>query len=306
MARATVIIECGQTSGLGRVRRTLTLAAALEVQGFDITVVLSSMEGKSLVEALGFEARLDMPTDLSDDLVVIDTCSQSALEINKICCASRVSLVIDDLAERPVVCDYLVNPNLYAHGLDYSAYTIGRAFLGSDFTLVDQRFFRAAKSERDRKGIVVSFGGTDNGTLALPVIKALLERTDMPVFLPVPDYVEPISALDALVRAESSVHLIRAADMPSLLGASKVFLGAAGATVLEALAAGCRVCATATQPDQHKNVAYLPRVGVMSSEVYDPEILADMAVTALKDTAIAVPLNSCAAYNIATTISSHI
>ncbi len=266
MARATIIIECGLTSGLGRVRRSLTLAEALKKQGFDIAVVLSSDKGRSLVAALGFEATLTMPADLSNDLVVIDTCSQTIEEIGDICRVAKASLVIDDLAERPVVCDYLVNPNLYAQELDYSAYNVGQLFLGPDYALVDRRFFELAKPQNERSGVVVSFGGTDGGTLALPVIRDLLVDTDEPIYLPVPDYIELDNAIEALTEVHKSIMIMRNADMPMLLGKSRKYVGSAGATTLEAIAAGCEVEVTATQEDQHINASYLNRFGAIHEE----------------------------------------
>lgn len=257
MAQATIIIECGQSSGLGRVRRSLTLAAALKDQGFDISVVLSSEQGMSLVEALGFDATLNMPTDLSQDLVVIDTCSDNSKAVGEICRAAKASLVIDDLAERPVTCDYLVNPNLYAEELDYSAYEVGVQFLGPDYALVDRRFYELAKPTDERNGVVVSFGGTDGGTLALPVIEKLLTEGDEPVYFPVPDYIEIDGTVEALAAAHESLTIIRNADMPELLGKSRAYIGSAGATTLEAIASGCDISVTATQSDQHKNVAFL-------------------------------------------------
>lgn len=259
MARATIIIECGLTSGLGRVRRSLTLAAALRDQGFDINVVLSSEQGLSLVNTLGFSAVLHVPKDLSEDLVVLDTCSETAAEIGDICRAARISLVIDDLAERPVTCDYLVNPNLYATDLDYSEYDVGQLFLGPDYALIDRRFFEMAKPANERRGVVVSFGGTDGGTLALPVIEKLLLESDEPVYLPVPDYIELDSAVEALTATHTCLTIVTNADMPELLGRSRAYIGSAGATTLEALAAGCQINVTATQPDQHKNVQHIQR-----------------------------------------------
>lgn len=270
MARGIIIIECGLTSGLGRVRRSLTLAAALRNQGLEIIVVLSSAQGQQLVEDLGFEASLQLPDDISKDLVIIDTCSDTAEQVGEICRAAHYSLVIDDLAERPVACDYLVNPNLYADGLDYSAYTIGHAFLGPDYTLVDQRFFAFAKPARERCGTVVSFGGTDGGTLAVPVLKELLQASNEPIWVPIPGYVEVDSALDAMAQAENTIEIVRNADMPALLGKSRAFIGAAGATTLEALASGCAVSVVATQDDQHINAAYLAAKGVPSASSFEP------------------------------------
>ena len=278
MARVVVIIECGIKSGLGRVRRSLTLASALQDQGFSTDVVLSSPHGQALVKELDFTALLDIPEDISDALVVLDTCSNSADEINKICQAARYSLVIDDLAERPVTCDYLINPNLYADSLDYSSYSIGQAFLGPNFTLVDERFYAEAKPQSERRGTVVSFGGTDGGVLAVPIIEELLQKSSEPIWVPVPEYVEIDSTLEAIAQTERAIEIIRNADMPKLLGRSRAFIGAAGATTLEAIASGCHISVAATQKDQYINAAYLAGKGIPSTTEYHPKAMVQNSI----------------------------
>lgn len=56
-----------------------------------------------------------------------------------------------------------------------------------------------------------------------------------------------------------------------------MYVGAAGATVLEALASGCRVCVAATQSDQVQNVAFLPTIGIPALDTFNPDALAAMA-----------------------------
>ncbi|WP_262692920.1 hypothetical protein [Kordiimonas aestuarii] len=276
MARASIIIECGRKSGLGRVRRTLTLARALTAQGIGCEVYVTSDEGSDLIEAMGFVARPIDQIPGHFDFLIMDTCSFTSDEVSALCAKARTSCVIDDLAERPIVCDFVINPNLYATGLDYSAYKAREVFRGPSCALVDDVFFSSAKPSQNRKGFVVSFGGTDDGSLAAPVAAELHARTGEPVYVPIPAYQEPCAALLALDGDQ--ITILRGADMPVLLGGARTYVGAAGATVLEALAAGCKVCAAATQEDQHKNVGFLPEIGVATLDSYDAHNVSVMAL----------------------------
>ena len=297
LTRASIIIECGRKSGLGRVRRTLTLARALKAQGFACDVYVTSGEGSDLIEAMGFSALPVANLPEQFDFLVMDTCSQTADEVTALCARARLSCVIDDLAERPVTCDFVINPNLYAPGLDYSAYKAREIFRGPSCALVDDVFFSNAQPYASRSGFVVSFGGTDDGSLAAPVAAELHARTGEPVYVPIPSYQEPCSALLALDGDQ--ITILRGADMPVLLGHTRTYVGAAGATVLEALAAGCKVCATATQADQHKNVGFLPEIGVATLDAYDPHNVSVLALLQHREPAGEAAIRAGAADNIA-------
>ncbi len=277
MVTATIIIDCGRRSGLGRVRRTLTLLDAFRACGVAVRVFLSDEDGASFVRDQGYDYEVGTPTDISDDILIIDSCSLSASEINDLCAGARISCVIDDLGDRPVACDYIINPNLYAAGVDYSAYSTRKIFHGPDHSLLAAEFFESSVSDDDRRGIVVSFGGTDDGALAAAVAGFLSSMTSEPIYVPVPAYLEPSEALMALAARTPSVKPLRNPKMPALLGGARMYVGAAGATVMEAMASGCAVCVAATQKDQLQNAAYLPTIGVPTLGFYHADAMAVMA-----------------------------
>ena len=277
MIRATILIDCGRHSGLGRVRRTLTLLDAFRAQNAQARVFLSDEEGAGLVAAKGYNYQVGMPTDLEDDILIVDTCTLDSQKINRLCAAARVSCVIDDLGQRPVNCDYIVNPNLYAEAVDYSDYSARKIFYGPAHSLLARDFFKQDPEEQTREGIVVSFGGTDDGTLAATVVRELCRKTSETIYVPLPEYVEPSAKLNTLADTDPNVKLLVNPAMPELLGTSRLYVGAAGATVLEALASGCRVCVAATQSDQVQNVAFLPTIGIPALTSFNPDALAAMA-----------------------------
>jgi spore coat polysaccharide biosynthesis predicted glycosyltransferase SpsG len=276
LTRASIIIECGRQSGLGRVRRTLTLGRALRDQGVACDVYVTGDEGRDLIEALGFKALDIKSIHPTHDLLILDVCTYTGEEVTALCATARISCVIDDLAERPVTCDFVINPNLYAAELDYSAYKAQQIFRGPSCALVDIAFYEQARPAAERNGFVVSFGGTDDGSLAASVVLELTRRTNEPIYIPLPAYQEPCAALLALEG--DKVTILRSPDMADLLGRARTYVGAAGATVLEALAAGCHVCAAATQADQHLNVRFLPTVGIAALERFDAAQVSVLAI----------------------------
>ena len=281
MVRATIFIDCGRRSGLGRLRRTLTLLEAFRDCGVEARVFLSDEDGASFVQNLGYTYAVGKPADLADDILIVDSCSLSADGLNALCAQARISCVDDDLGDRPVVCDYVINPNLYAAGVDYSAYSARRVFHGPAHSLLAAEFFAVAVHNDDRRGIVVSFGGTDDGALAAAVASFLSSKTSEPIYVPVPDYLEPSKNLMDLAARKPSVKPLRSPEMPALLGGARMYVGAAGATVMEAMASGCAVCVAATQKDQTQNAAYLPTIGVPALGFYHPDAMAAMAEQAL-------------------------
>lgn len=202
MIRATILIDCGRHSGLGRVRRTLTLLDAFRAQKAEARVFLSDEEGAGLVAAKGYDYQVGMPTDLKNDILIIDTCTLDSHEINQLCGRAKVSCVIDDLGERPVNCDYIINPNLYAEAVDYSAYNARKIFYGPAHSLLAKDFFHQKTTEQERTGIVVSFGGTDDGALAATVARELCTKSNETIYIPLPDYIEPAAKLTELARVE--------------------------------------------------------------------------------------------------------
>ncbi len=300
MVRATIMIDCGRQSGLGRVRRTLTLLDAFKAQGVTPRIFLSDEDGAGLVAEQGYTYQIGTPTDLADDILIVDTCTLTADEISTLCQQARVSCVIDDMGERPVTCDYIINPNLYATNVDYAAYTARKIFYGPAHSLLASDFFDQAADTSDRAGIVVSFGGTDNGVLAAAVAAQLSEITDEPIYVPVPDYLEPAGSLMALAERVPSVMPLRNPAMAELLGKTRLYVGAAGATVLEALASGCAVCVAATQKDQRHNVEYLPTIGIPALGTYHPDAMAVMAEKTLRTDMPSMVFNVDASKDIAT------
>src|SRR5690606_10502280 len=77
----------------------------------------------------------------------------------------------DDFAARSLPVDLIINHNIYAEALDYGRLSGATALKGPRYALIDPRFGEIRR--RPRRRVLVSFGGSDDGTLGGAVAQAL-------------------------------------------------------------------------------------------------------------------------------------
>lgn len=285
--KAVFLTECGATSGLGHLRRCQVLARAMMADGWICRFALSDANMVSAVRAEGFDAQLwrDDGLDMGPaDVLVVDGYHYDPLLFTRWRGHVGVSLAVDDLAERPVPADIVLNHNVYGAELDYSAYGAKVVMGGAEYALVDQKFFSAAKKVRPVPAhILVSFGGTDDGRFSLPVTEALLVGSADAVVKVVISPVQTISAglLSLKDQYGSRLFVYHGVDMADVMSRCHVLAGAVGVTVLEALAAGLELAVCATADNQRTNVAALRRLDVAAFDGFDPHAVSVAALAAV-------------------------
>jgi len=192
------IADAGPSVGGGHIMRGLTLAHALQDQGA-ICRVLVTPAGKAVFDAFGDGVSHTQTLDVTQaelveraaslarghDAVVIDHYGLSASDHRAIA-AGRPTLVIDDLADRPLAADLVLDSGPARRASDYDGLVAPRAelLLGPNHAPVRPAFAalrKAALARRAEAGpvrrILVSLGLTDVGgitgrvvDLALPLI----------------------------------------------------------------------------------------------------------------------------------------
>lgn len=236
------------------------------------------------VNSMGFKAEAWSGDGLNlgpTDALVVDGYHYDPQLLKRWRAQAGVILAIDDLAERPVPADVVLNHNLYGADLDYSAYGAMMVIGGADYALVDQRFFAAmAKPRPTPKHVLVSFGGMDDGSLSLPVAELLLvgesgavvEVVISSLRSPLPEF----ASLQERYGAKFILH--HNADIVDVMSRCSVLAGSAGVTVLEALAAGLELVVCASFDNQRLNVRALRKIGIAAFDSCAPD---DMATVAL-------------------------
>lgn len=273
-------IECGGAAGMGRVRRSLVLAQALWAKGATCFINFTDPVGNDLCYDFGFFP--EEAPQLSDiDLNIIDACP--AYRDQCLDTYDTKACVIDDIGIHPCQADIVVNPNLYSDMLSYNGYVINYILDNKDHHLVDAAFFAKSGAAQIRDQILVSFGGIDIGQFAGPIIRTLMTKTDLKIVWAKAN-TEPLPPmLTKWIDSTDQVTMIEMADMPSELQKSSLYIGAAGTTSLEALAAGAKITVCSVVNDQYQNMKCLNDMGYAAIENLNPEMMVTLGLNVMDD-----------------------
>ena len=187
-------------------------------------------------------------TNVSLDLIVTDHYGITANWQNRARAVSRRIAAIDDLADRQIEADLLLDQNFYCHQSTRYLDLIPKntiTLLGPGYALLRPAFAGAEiplemtmKSATDLA--IVCFGGTQFGSLNLDVTEALLERTGFKVLvlgLPSPDL--EFSWNQLRLRFPNRIDGPRFAENPaSLFRDASFFVGSGGSITWERYALG--------------------------------------------------------------------
>lgn len=219
-------------------------------------------------------------------------------------------LAIDDLADRPHDCDVLLDQTLGRSAVDYHRLTPAscRILTGPHYALLRQRFSELRPAALGRRSearvgqILVTMGGVDRDNHTTMVLQAL-DRTRLGEGVRIVVVLGPTAPWRAEVtaRARAMRHrtdvLVDVADMPGLIAASDLAVGAAGSTSWERCCLGLPAVLLVLADNQRPTAAALDAAGAavclpeereddlartVQALVDDPGRLAKMAACASK------------------------
>lgn len=275
MTTAVFLLDGGPRIGLGHIRRSMRLMSALSAAG--VTTRLFVPAEVAWPQAWGPRAE-PWPADLADlpaaDIVVADSYRLPEAAVRAWGRRFGIRVIVDDLADRALPAEVVLNHNINGASLDYSAWNAQRVLAGPQWALVDESFhdLRAVRSPDSSTRILVSFGGVESAAGA-ETAKAVFDRLpSASVDLVVP----PGAAMPDI--SHPGLRLLPAPVMVDAMSNTGIFVGAAGVTVLEASAAGMSLCVCALYDNQAGVVAELCRLGFRAFANYDAGALAEAAV----------------------------
>jgi UDP-2,4-diacetamido-2,4,6-trideoxy-beta-L-altropyranose hydrolase len=304
--RRPILFVCnaGPEVGGGHVMRSLTLAQALLARGLT-PVFAASPEAAAILDRFagpGIE-RLSTsppaPTELrapsiEAEAVVFDHYGLGETE-HRLIAQGRSVLVIDDLADRRLGADVVLDPGLGRQGGDYAGLIEpgARLLLGPAYALVRQAFVEArgaALARRSGNGevahVLVSLGLTDVGGISWRVVNRILPRLGqarLDVVLGAGarsrEPVERLAARDARVQ----LH-IDARDMADLTARADLVVGAGGSSSWERCVLGAPTLLLVLAPNQAQGGRALEAAGAAETiDVLQPDFEAafDRAFTGL-------------------------
>lgn len=284
MKSALFLIDSGAGIGLGHLRRSGILLDAMVASGFECRILCPDIKAAA---ALGRMAA-PMPATIKDvpftDIIVCDSYSIQGEQLSSIRHRCTVLLVFDDMGDREFEADLVLNHNLYGAEIDYSHLTRAVMLSGPECTLVDPEILnaRTRRTSGAGIGIVVSFGGTDDGTRAIELATHLPPDAEGPRHIVVPPGIVPSARAAALASAQPDRFQLRhGADMPALLAEARLYIGGAGMTALEAMVVGLDMVLFVLAENQRLNAQAFARFGHPVVQGFEPVRGANIAAQLL-------------------------
>lgn len=239
--------EGGARIGLGHVRRCLSLAQALRsrgascafvVSGDPVTLEMIRKEGCGVREAdrCLSEQALAVTEGLHPGAVVVDSYDVKTGDLARVRRFARL-VVIDDLADRELPADVIVNCTLNAKGDAYRAPSSTKFLLGPEYALLRPEFADAPRRRingRIRRALITLGGGDPSGLTAhlIQWVRGVLPGTMLDVVL------GPLAG-DFFRGSMSKVRVHRdPSSMRDLMESADLAVSAGGQTTYELAATG--------------------------------------------------------------------
>src|SRR2546422_1325880 len=263
--------------GLGHLRRCLSLAEALRRLGTDCFFLLDEDPvSVDQAAAAGFEAMCIQPEkDLPQTIeqcqkrkvraIVADSYALNAVYLTGLREAKVVVAAVDDLADRELPVDLVINGSLNADQLAYRGLRTTRYLLGPQYILLRSEFAEDPKrtiSEQVRR-VLVTVGGSDPEHLTLRLVRCAADAfKDVSVDIvmgPMFDEQDFHSA-DLKSAPVAAVHSNPQNIRDLMLGADLALCGG-GQTTYELAATGTPAVAIRFADNQTQNLAGLNSAG---------------------------------------------
>lgn len=250
--RVLFIADAGPEAGGGHLMRSLTLAEALSVRGTACAFLATPQSAAMLetfapamsrIETTGTD-RASLAAALAGqgfDALVFDHYRLSRPD-HEALTGGRACLVIDDLADRPLGADIVLDSGPNRTSRDYTLLTDGdtRLLLGPAFAPVRSRFAALRESSLARRGgpvgrVLVTMGLGDAGGVTSRVVDLLRPRLgDVAIDVVLGGQAPSLRALNRMATHDRRLNLhVDAKDMASLLHEADFVISAAGSTVWE-------------------------------------------------------------------------
>ena len=291
-APTRIVFRVDAAAGLGggHVMRCLSLAGELARRGASIAF-LSRASTETFAPALtragfpvvaaGEDAEADCALILSHcagpaDVLVIDSYALAAPYERIVARAAKRVMVIDDLVNRPHVCDLLLDTSFNRKATDYAGLVppATTMLMGSQYALLRPEFaaLRGESMARRQandpvKRILVSLGLTDVGGITGTVTDALLTLPfDGAVDVVIGPSAPSLLRLKTLAARDSRINLhIDPPDMARLMCDADLAIGAGGTTTWERCCLGLPTVTLVLADNQRKSVATLADAGAIAT-----------------------------------------
>lgn len=293
MSPLTVAIRAngGDVIGLGHIRRCLSLAQALSRQGALVSfITFANAATLDLISECGFNAiAVDSERDLEETRKAIRSLAASVLVVDSYdidadylaCIREQVSLLVavDDLANRPLPVDIVINGAAYAGELEYKVPPGALLLVGAQYVILRKEFGREPGRKMNNlvERILITVGGSDPRGLTGRLVGWIRrESNDIDLDVVIGPFFKEATSSSELTESEpGKIHLHHnPTDMRSLMLEADLAITGGGQTTYELAATGTPAVAIATAENQLQNLNSLAQAGslVNAGGLDDPEL----------------------------------
>jgi len=268
--RVAFVTDAGEEAGLGHFKRCTALARVLASRGASVEILVSGAVDAALATVAPdvTPRRLDWwdaPSHVLEalagrgiDAIVVDSYHADTALLAKLR-HSAVVAAIDDLADRPLPVDVVINGAWHAERLAYRTPADALRLLGPRYALLDPAFAVPPSPEvGDQIGrVLVTLGGATPAAQTVAATAAV--RAALPsASLDVAGGLASVSAIADGVTVHGPLPSLR-----PLLAAAQLAVTAAGMTIYECLATATPTVAVCLADNQRPNLEHLGAAGLI-------------------------------------------
>ena len=293
--RILFLADAGPAVGGGHVMRSLTLARALAEAGA-ACVFVAPPAVAAVLDAFGADV-VRIATDATSTTALVAFAAQAAQDFDAVVldhyglaapdhraiAGGRPTLVIDDLADRPLAADLVLDSGPARKAADYDGLVPAHAelLLGPSHAPVRPAFAALRREALARRAdappvrrILVSLGLTDVGGITGRVVELMLPLTgDAALDVVLGAAAPSLPSLRALAEREPRLALhVDSQDMPQLTLKADLAVGAGGSTSWERCVLALPTLLLVLAPNQREASAALAGAdAVLALDVTDPD-----------------------------------
>jgi spore coat polysaccharide biosynthesis predicted glycosyltransferase SpsG len=254
-----VIANAGPDVGLGHLVRCLALTAAIESRGCQVDLwIPEHAEAEEFAKGEGIEPRMvprkgepltRMVEKASPGVVVVDSYDIDEDTIASLSNESSIA-VLDELGDRCLPVDLVVNNNAYADDIEYPS--AGQVLRGPEYCMLRESFRKVPQPEPvEATTVLVTIGGADLQNSFGDLIRTVAESVPNRVSLVA--VVGPYFEVPDDIR-ELATFYVTPDSMPQLMSSADFAVSGGGQTMYELAACGTPPASVCLAADQVRNI----------------------------------------------------
>ncbi|MGR3175997.1 MAG: UDP-2,4-diacetamido-2,4,6-trideoxy-beta-L-altropyranose hydrolase [Candidatus Scalindua sp.] len=299
MQRVLIRVDANPEIALGHLKRCISLAEGLSMKGIEpIFLAFDGKSSRNLLSKYSFQSSfINTPVNTGNDSsktlgfmkthdinsVIIDSYSANKNYLDVITKEGYKVICLDDLADRSLPCDIIINGSIGAEELDYEA---PLKLLGIKYCILGKHFWNYSdtRSSSDINNIMITMGGIDHYRLSERCMKIIDKIPgNISITVIVGPFYDNKSEIERVARQISKyVELVEDKDnLHPYMQKCDMAISAGGFTLYELVTLKKPTLGICLWENQYRNVIELDKRNVISGLKYtnDPSFDKELSAT---------------------------